>query len=523
MGIQKILILLLSLISFQVFGGQYTIKKYDLNKNKKIDRTEYYDQEDKLVKVEIDKNNDGLIDHKIIYSDSEIYETHFYKLSKNGNFAKKVTFQIDSKNTKRIIKKTYLDKNDDGKFERNFKSSIKRDQQKDEHKCPRKNPSFGIESFTKDSLTALAESRNGFIPTGFGYDVDLQCVQKWGANFLTELKEAKEQGMKCLDKIHKDSGSENITGALENYFGLQKLQKDDQVKLVCSEEESYNWAGVMGHASSGEDGEIESLSVKHPFISINPNHPENKPATIKEKKELMSTIFHEGLHNLGHKHGHGYEYAYPCETCCFPEDSDEDNVVKSACKLCLGDYEDPVSQQYVEDIIDWSKQEYVEFLGASASVNFAKENPKSEDAVILLGAAHSNYFNPVGKEILDYAISKNTFSSPENIIKANILADSKNYKNDNEKKAAQAIAKAYYHIYYDQDAEAAAKALEENKVVLKEIVKRKKEDEDDYRADEITKALDDIIYEQWINNYPNETEQMSSRFYNLFKEILDDE
>lgn len=517
------LIFILSLLmSYQTFAASLEVKKFDLNKNGKVDRTEYY-QGKKLIKVEIDRNNDLKIDEKILYKNEKIFEIRFTKLSKKGNFLKKVTLQLHPKKNGQLLKTTYLDNNDDAKYDRTYKDIINLHQEKESAACSFSLEMPNVDHFAEESLVLSSAVKDGFILTGFGYKVDKSCVEKWGAQFLKDLKETKEAGLSCLKKIHKDSGSENITGALENASGLERILKDDQVKLVCSETEGYDWNGTAGHASTDDkSNSIKEPKAEHPYISLNPDYPNTKPISIDERKEIARTIFHEGLHNLGHKHGTGFEYAYPCETCCFAEENEDEDIVEKSCKLCVGDYEGSNSKEYVNDLIEWSKSEYREFLGTSAARGFIKEFPKSEDALILLAKSQSTTFNQIGAELVNFVKDKEIFTSMDNIILSTIISANKSYESPEEQVVAKTIAESLYYTYYEQDGAKALEVLEKNKVELKKLYKTSKSEGQklkNFRARDTYDSLEKTIFENWLNNYPTSSDEVNTGFYELLMYI----
>lgn len=510
-------VILLSLFFLPLFAAKASaliVKKLDMNKNGKIDRTEYY-QGKALVKVEMDNNNDGKIDEKIEYSKDKIFEINYFDTNFRGQFNKKITFEYSEKHPEKILKKTYIDKDYDSKFEIEFMDFIDKEQHRDSETCSYNSIEEQLDILSKQSFLISAKMEDGFLSTDFGYKIDQACIEKWGKSFVADLKDTAKQGMSCLETLSKKSKTDLISGSTKNKFLLEKLIQTNNIKIVCSEKD-FQWEGLAGHASTGDSTDlITSPKAKHPFISINPNDPEGGVINQDIKDELKKTLFHEGLHNLGHRHGTGIEYAYTCETCCFPESGDSFDAESISCKLCQGEYTGESDKNYVEDLISWSHEVYNEVLGTKSAINFAKQNPKSIDAILLLAKSQTTNFNPIGAELANILSKKELLVEPDQLIQATIFESYKVYDNEDQTKASKAIAEALYYSYYEGNSEKSAEVLIQNKVVLQKIYLKSENDKKDFRTIDIYKTLDVLLFDNWVNGYPNTSAEVSTKLYEL--------
>ena len=308
--ISKILLFFFTFIVSPYSFGK--TKRYDLNKDGIIDRIDYW-KKNLLIKRQEDRNGDKKIDFEIIFFNSKKIKIEKVDSNFDGHFDRIKTFE---KFQKKYVKVFYqIDKNFDQTFERTYYETFKVDQQNCIQQFKHE-----VDSFIRNGLAAAAEVNKGFLPTTFGFSIDQKCLQNWGNDFPNLLKKSIQTSLQCMTRLHEElSYPEVLTAGLRNAKDLIDLVKASPVTIVCSEKDNYNWAGATGHASSSPGKSLESPSVKHPFISINPNNPKVLPASSKNLLELKRTIFHESLHNIGHRHGHGIEFPYACETCCFPD------------------------------------------------------------------------------------------------------------------------------------------------------------------------------------------------------------
>lgn len=516
--ILKTLNLFIVLYSVNGFASESKVKKIDFNKDGKIDRIEVYN-DTKLIEISEDLNGDGKIDEKIVFSTKDSSRVNFISTARNGIYNKKIIYKDSSSLKDMISKETFIDKDYDGKFEINFKEHIKKDQKDLHASCQIANEPTFMNYFMNTSLVIGAKASGGLMKTESGYLVDNECIKKWGSDFLQDLNDMKSKSLSCLEKLHKNSKRKENTGASKNLYLLKELYADKKVSLVCSESD-YDWSGTAGHASTDSSNDAIKIegskkSIKHPFISLNPSYPTDKPITQEVRDELKRTIFHEGLHNLGHKHGDGYEYAYTCETCCFPKETNDLDFNEISCKVCLGDYESSTSRDYTSDMIDWSDKNYRSFIGQAIARTYNKENPGSADALLLLAKSESGVFNPVGGELAGILLEKELISEPDDIALANDVKSYNTYDNDKQKSASKSVALAMYYTYYEKDTAKVVEVLEKNKADLKYVFSAKEEKDDDYISSDIYDAIDSIIFENWINSYPGASKEQKTSLYNL--------
>jgi hypothetical protein len=507
----KLLSLILFTTCFQAFSAK--VEKFDLNKDKKIDRIKTFN-EDKLIKIEEDRNFDGNIDFTTEFTVKGFSSVEKQDSNFDGRIDRVKKIQIPINKKVKIF--TQVDKDFDGKFEIQYTSTIDSDQKKDNHSCSFKAQSLNQLNALADLSLMAAADPDGFIATDFGYKIDASCVDKWSNDFIKNMKESITTGMSCLDKLSKVK-TVNLSGAQKNSSDLQALLDSKSIKILCSEESDYEWEGTAGHASTDSSSEaIASPKASHPFISLNPFDPENKEnITAEEISELKKTVFHEQLHNLGHRHSHSIEYPYACEDCCF----DGNDPGSISCKICIGDYKSEVDLSYMKDLATYSK-ENSSVNAKGALFNYFKENPKDITGLSLLANMQNDIFNPMGPALAKVIQDRMITLDPQDSIYISQASEWSGIDLFNPSKVtASTIANATVDLYYEKDASKAIALLEKSKdIIIKEFsdLDAKGVTEPDYLyiKYELKQSLDSLIYEMWINDYPDD--KNSDKAYELF-------
>lgn len=512
--LMKNVVIFFGLISTIQLAQAQSVKSFDLNRDGVQDRFEYTSK-DKIIRIEEDRNGDKKIDFKTTLNDSTYYRIEEQDSDHDGKFDRKKSYQLLPKSKTRLI--TEIDKNADGKFEIRYEE-VKNNIQ-DQAECDPLVVNKKIESLSRTVLKAVSKTDKGFLPTGLGYKVDYECYNKWGDDFNKIIKETVQGGLQCLMDLNKKSSpGSNITGALRNAFDLTKLYENDKVSLTCSETD-FDWTGTRAHASTEASETLESKKIKHPFVSLNPAYPENEPGNReKEIADIRNTIFHETLHNLGYLHEEDIEYPYTCGLCCFDKDESE-ALREQSCKVCTGNYKNETDLNYIKDFLEFSHLNYQSERGAAAVVKYLKENPKNVSGVSMLAYAQSGAFNPVGPELAKIISAKHTTLTADDksyLEKANLYGDSEEFKK--LKGTSKALANTMYELYYNKSGANAIAQLEANKALIKsELAKIKSSD--NYLYDDTKVVLDRIIFDMWINKYPEgdvEPNVTSDKAYDLY-------
>lgn len=349
---------------------------------------------------------------------------------------------------------------------------------------------------------AQVEAQNGFLPTGLGYRVENECYEKWGSDFNQIIKDVVSNGIQCLKDLDIKSGGKGTSGAMRNAFEISKLLEGDKISLVCSEKE-YDWEGIRAHASTSAEQVIKEKNIKHPFVSINPKYPKMLDGfRQREMKEIKDTIFHETIHNLGYMHGEDIEYPYTCAECCFG-DSGDLALKEIACKVCAGNYNDEKDILYIKDFFTFAKLNSQRDLGAVAIQNYLKENPRNTLGITMLAYARSGFFDPVGGELGRVIIARHPSLSDEE--KKYLSHIPQRTAPHSFKKTLPSLANSLYQLYYSKNGVRAVDALEKNKKEIKQELQQmqKKTDDGKYVFDSTRMVLAGLLYEMWVNGYPD--------------------
>lgn len=529
MQVYNKLIIFTCLLSFQALadGHKTTIKKFDINNDGKDDRFEYYEN-DKYIKLEEDLNSDGKIDYITSYDNDLFLKIELQDTNYDGKFNRKRFFRVLDEKKYEVI--TEVDNNHDGQYEIKYKKIIDRDQ-KDEA-CLSQGIALAAKSLAEEAILATADLNKGFVPTDFGYQIEKACISRWGAGFIQVVEDTIEKGLACLDELQKKSSK--IIGAGRNLSALKQLLKEpNKVTLICDEKHGYDWSDTAAHASASIKDNINSnKKIKHPFISLNPNHPSSKgEATEYEIREIQRTIFHEQLHNLGFLHEEDIEYSYTCEICCLGE-GDDDILKQDACKVCSGDYQNDVSYTYVEDFVKFSNSRKDYERGFNAVMKYLKENPQDVKGIALLVKASSaDIFNPVGVELAKLILEKGK-EKPDLLSKSIKveLTDALYYEGstlyNGLENSSKLLAESLYESSFNQSEAKALKLIDKGKIdIKKEISSMKRKAKKDpelyskYPVQEIEKKLKNTLRKMWLDNYEmkdnTELLQISKKAYEL--------
>lgn len=491
------------------------LKRYDLNKDGKIDRIEYY-KNNQLIRIEEDRNSDEKFDYVEIHDNPAFYLV----IEQDTNFDGKIDFKKSYSKLKVNQSKVLItiDGDFDGLFETSF-SEVVNDLQKNAD-CLDLAVADEIENLVNGGMNIAEKLPGGFTATGVGLRVENECLQKWGSSFKETVKESVNEGMQCLENLPKESAG-GVSGAQRNIFGLNQLFKDDKISLVCTDK-TYDWDYADAYASSSKNQHLKNKNISHPYIVLNPTYPKKSTnQRAEEIKEVKATIFHEMLHNLGYRHSESIEFSYGCETCCF-----DDKVTKEAkaiaCKICTGNYTNEFDPNYLSDFIEFGKETYKEDFALKTVLRYAKTKNKSLDSISLVAEAASGVFNPIGPELANLITAQNSKGlSPK---EADRLKNAQAYASSTEFKTSQKtnalLAKSFYELYYNHNGVKSVALLKENKETIKrEIAALKKKGGDSkWVAEELESNLDKLIFEVWVNKFPNKNASMDGYELHLFFE-----
>lgn len=510
-----------SFLAITSYAQVEEVEIFDLNKDGISDRFEY-SLKNKVVRIDEDRNADGKVDFKTVLDDKRYYKIEWQDADYNSKFERKKSYQVFADEKIRVM--TEVDQNSDGIFEIMYETILDNNQ-KQNSDCEMV-VSGRIQELSNIVLKVVSKNEKGLLPTGVGFKVDGECYNRWGNDFNKILKEVALESLQCLvDLDKKGKTNKNTTGAIRNAFGLTQIMKNDGISLVCSETNEYDWSAATAHASTVNGQILKSMNITHPFISLNPALPENVLGNQKKEiAKLKSTIFHESLHNLGFLHEDNLEFSYTCGLCCFDKESDA-KVQEKACKVCTGNYKNETDLDYIKDFVEFSQLNYQKQRGAAAVVKFMKENPKSLTGVSILAYSESGVFNPIGPELSelikaqnkDFTAEENKYLSDAEKYNSNIISEFKIVD-----KTSKILASSLYELYYNKNGVNALNGIENNKAVIKEELEKLKNTggNSKYIHEEISRVLDRMITDMWINKYPSGKDadpSTSDQLYKLFE------
>ena len=358
---------------------------------------------------------------------------------------------------------------------------------------------------------------------------DTQLGNKIKKEFPNILKISINKGMQCLAGLAEKNASANATpnGAKTNLDNLKYLQQSKGVTIVCDEDREGGWTGVAGHASTNPTETMENGTVKFPFISLNPNDPKIKlNATPDETNELMGTIFHEQLHNLGFSHGSGVEFPYTCEVCCVANSTP--NLKDASCKVCAGAYQGADDKVYVNDMITFMRSGGQSDLSLKAAINYLKEAPNDREGIFALANASTDTFSPMGMQMS--LLLKNKFKDLKKEEKSHLDEAESNFKYGSKDlvdptivKISKLIAQGYITHYYDHNTKNALDEIEKNKALVAALVKNRNEakikgSNKMYMYDNLKTQYEAILVDIWLHGFPKNNPD-SKRAFRILNDL----
>lgn len=499
----------------------------DLNLDKKTDRIETYKNQN-LIAVERDSNFNGKIDEWITYSpytsDKAPIEVHEFSTKGNSKIDRIKKIFNNFENNFSVIS-TEVDSSHDGKFNKKWITITKLTEQKEEISCENNQTLDTVEFFKlEDEVKSINQTLNQqYYTTDMGYKIHQSCLTNWGEdNFPDLLNKAMSKGFQCLEKLAKDNSTNNpniSNGAENNLNGLNHILQNSGVTIICNQT-NYKWTNVAAHASTSPGDMIKELGVQHPFISIKHSYPKllSKPTAV-ENSDLMITLFHEQLHNLGFRHGEDIEFAYACETCCMVDNTEE--KTKDACKICAGAYSGATDKNYLLDLIAWGKSSKQSERTAKSIVKFQKEFPEDRFGLFAYAAAAGDINSPVGVEMgkmLKQKFSPLT-SQEESLIKASQqYLDKPTFKKTAD--YSKVISEVHITLYYEQDTNKALDLLEKNNKELKKILALIKiaQYDDSFIYNNIKNKVFDLLVDIWMKGYPETDNPENQRAKKILQE-----
>jgi hypothetical protein len=353
--------------------------------------------------------------------------------------------------------------------------------------------------------------------------VHKSCFEKWGPdNFSNSLGAALGTDMQCLDHLGLRP-VKNKNHAKTIAHDLRNLWNKTPVTIQCNEPK--DWSTTSGHASTDRTDTMDGLpKVHHPYISIastDPKAPANP--TDVEKSQLTSTIFHEGIHNLGYKHGSGVEYTYACESCCSPDSQAKAKV--SSCNVCVGDYSTGAGDKaYLKDMLAWGASFDINLradLPMKTAINYMHETADTKYGMLALATSTANPFSPLGLEMMKQLKRRipETSLTPEDRV---LISDSdfqREYFKDLVpfRPAADVIAHSYIDYYMDKDSTKALGDIEAGKVMLAEILRRPQTGNNIYVIQELKKNLKTVLVDVLLKDYPKPSSSKAIELEAFFK------
>ncbi len=538
----KYILLLLFLLSLSTHAAETKKVEVDVNNDGKIDRIETY-QGDQLISVERDSTFNGHMDEWSTYvpytSDDKPVE--IIKKDTNGD-GKVDRIETVYKDVKHGLFRTKIeiDSKFSGKFDVEYTNTTPL-KQKDSVSCESEREMADMKALRLSSEMkevgkamgvgeSVASSKDGYILTEMGYKVHQSCMDRWGkTGFPDLLKNGMNKGMQCLANLAKKNDSAHATpnGAKINLANLNNLLKTKGVTIICNETEGMNWKGVAGHASTGPSSDVlNDGTVKHPYLSLNPNDPKVKmKPTTDETQEMMATIFHEQLHNLGFRHGSGIEFPYMCETCCIAKVDEKQK--NAACKICAGAYLGAGDKKYVNDMIKVMREGAdSQNLAFKAALTFAHEKPNDREGILAIADVTSGSLSPVGlqmSELIKKHYTNLTAEEKKHLETAELHLNygSKDLKDPAVVDSAKFIAQNYISYYSDHDTKGTLDTIEKNKAKYLAILKgeldaTKTKDTKMYYYQNMKAQYATLLSDIWSNNYGKPD---GTKAFNLLREL----
>lgn len=502
------------LIALPVKGADRVEKSFDLNSDGKIDFVEVTLNKI-LIERKEDLNNDGTFDRQTLFYPETSHE--FFKVveeKKHGTHpGKRISYWHDPVK-KKTFSLTQIDENNDGKWDKEFRSSSEIVQHKDE--CSEED---ALATLAR-TATEAASLSDEYYQTSWGHQIHKSCLENNNKDwFLENTEKAIKGGMACLDRLGKSGG----TGAQKNHISLDNILQQKNVQVICNEN-SYDWgSSTLAYATTSSDNKNSLL--KHPGISLNPTTAGNYKRQGKQgDNEFVRTMFHEQLHNLGYLHGHDIEYPYACEKCCFPESSDSADKTSIACNVCSGNYSGSTDVNYLRDITSFGISNYNTSHGISTSIKYLMTRPGDVSGLSYLALNLSGIFDPVGVHLA----AKIRASDKPDASQVKILDEAQNYEASDIFKPYEAssriVADAFYESFRSQNPASALALLKKEATLIKrELSQKPKEEDSRYVAESVKAGIKKLVYTVWLDGYSGKSndpalkKQLDTEAYDLVK------
>lgn len=311
--------------------------------------------------------------------------------------------------------------------------------------------SLGKEVQCGNQLTNVTELMTK-LPMESTMTVDDRCTAKFGeANLSTLLKEMREEGFRCIDKL-KANGQKDSSNKIGNTTlsmirnQLDVLLKNGTTTILC---ESLEESRYKAFASTADEKRSSNNKViHHPFIVLN--------MSKLPIMELKKTVFHELIHLAGNtSHFSGIDYALGCEYCCFPQTEVPQDV---ACRVCGGKYDSEHSNDYLSDALTLYSKVGLHDEQKSLVFRFLQTMPGNRFGSFL--AAKLLLFSPLGPQYASILRSRFKNFSPDELDILDKLERTGNYAYYKEfKTEGDVLAKSFVALLVDNDEKAAKDLL----------------------------------------------------------------
>jgi hypothetical protein len=504
------------LITFSAHGkdSKRIEKSFDTNADGKIDFVEVIVNKIVIERKE-DLNNDGVFDRQTLFYPETTHE--YFKVIEEKPYGpnprKRISYWHEPK-LKKSFSLTQIDENNDGKWDKEIKSSSDMFQKKEE--CSEED---ALMKLANTSMQAASLS-DEYHQTTWGHQIHKSCLDNNNKDwFLQNTEKAIKGGMSCLEELGKSGGN----GALKNHISLNNILQQNNVQIICNES-SYDWGtSTIAHATTSSD--TQNTSLKHPGISFNPaSVAKYKSQGNNGENEFVRTVFHEQLHNLGYLHGHDIEYPYACEKCCFPDSSESYEQKNLACNICSGNYSGSTDIKYLRDITNYGISNYDTSHGVSTSIKYLQTKPGDIGGLSYLALNLSGVFDPVGVHL---AAKIRSADKPDDTL-MKVLDQAESYNGSALFKPYEAsskiIADAFYVSFRSGDpATALALLKKEAPLIIKEMRKVPSEEDSKYVADSLKAGIKKLVYTVWLDEYtgnskdPALKKKLSDESYELVK------
>ena len=398
-----------------------------------------------------------------------------------------------------------------------------------------------ITRLTDASTDAAMTANNGWFPTNYGVRIHQSCVSNFGNDFgITGIRESFNEGISCITGLaNQRSPSDRISGSLTNLSLLEEVinPPTGPASIVCNETTGYNWSSTAGHASVSSDQALSlpgspATTVSHPYISINPNYrPEpaagDSDSNTVSRQEFKRTIFHEFLHNLGYRHGHGVEYPYSCEKCCigpFGESETDRQIKRRACNVCRGDYSGENDFEYIMDITEMLSLDFDISRATKILTKYIAQNPNSRRAYYqLLNIQTRTSFGGMAGGISEEVNRRFPPRSAEEVEIMRRIRDRADAIPSVLQSAGTHYSAAFFQMYTDGDSDRALQTLQSAQSSLElmadpingETAGTTTANHILYGRQQLCKGLNDLlwqIYEGYKNSQPPQDEKASNAF-----------